>query len=412
QRVGLAGGLNVGVMGAGYDIQITHGVNGWLINAFPNVQIDELIDMFNVGVKSEFKQRVIRNMYEYWNRARPQLREYIAEAVQIYRAYGAATPENARWTEMLKSAFDQAHDTVTIEHNNIRNKMAFDAALDGSGTQGIRRRKQLGEHILTALGPVINALTRSRLEGTSVEETAVHIQDLGWYLVQSDGTKDLAASLQPYMPALVGSRQQIIAEIAKNNRDADAIRKLITEELAVDVTYRVQRTIAKSDKAILVIDDDVADEPIGGYERSTRQKYHAVDGHVTLMESTYDGKSDQTTHQSVGLRGVVPYFVIMEPGNQIERGTEAIIALYERGGYRSEASTNVKKTASLDGREISLLSRYDAQSNITAHYFAGIKDGPRRDRLPAFVLMEPEPGFFALRTGQEIMALRAKGFYP
>lgn len=415
QRVGLAGGLNVGVKGAGFDIQIEHGVNGWIIDAFPETSTDELIDMFNVGVRSEHREEVQRNMHEYWERARPLLRDYIRDAVGLYRAYVGTLQQDEpdkRWIDMLKSAFDQAHETVTIGHNNIRNKMAFDAALDGSGTQGIRRRKNLGEAVLVAMGPVINALVATRLRGTDPGQTADHIGELSVYLTREDGSAAIPDALADFAADLQDAQKNIVAAVRQGNKDPEAVREWIAAELAVVVPFRVQRVEAGRDHAVLVVDDAVRDAEVPAGDPVSVAKYHSVGGEVALIESTYDPASDRTRHLSYGRQGVAPYFNILVEGDQRERSTDDIIALYEGGGYISESSTRLSKTALLDGREITIDSRYDAQSNRTTHTYAGITSGPRRDRVAGFELVEPESGFFVQRTGHEIMALRARGYYP
>ncbi|MCA9402571.1 MAG: glycogen/starch synthase [Candidatus Omnitrophica bacterium] len=415
QRVGLAGGLNVGVKGAGFDIQIEHGVNGWIIDAFPEIDTDELIDMFNVGVRSEHREEVQRNMHEYWERARPLLRDYIREAVGLYRAYVNSRQletQDDRWITMLKSAFDQAHETVTIAHNNIRNKMAFDAALDGSGTYGIRRRKQLGEEILIAMGPVINVLVNSRLSGVDAEQTADHIRVLGAYLAQEGDAPAVPQALGESAATLQTAQKAIAAAIAGRQAVPRVVRDLIVEELATVVPFRVQRAQAGRDNAVLVVDDSVREAVESAGDPVTVEKYHSRGGEVAMIESTYDPATGRTRHLSYGRQGVAPYFNILVEGDQRDESTDAIIGLYEGGGYISESSTRLSKAAALDGRQITIDSRYDAQSNRTTHTFAGITTGPRQERVPGFELVEPEHGYFVQRSGMEIVALRAKGYYP
>lgn len=413
QRVGLAGGLNVGVKGAGFDIQIEHGVNGWIIDAFPGTSTEELIDMFNVGVRSEHREEVQQNMHEYWDRARPLLRDYIREAVTLYRSY-TDVPEggaDARWTTMLKSAFDQAHETVTIAHNNIRNKMAFDAALDGSGTKGIRRRKALGEEILVAMGPVINVLVEGQRQGRSADETADLIKGVSTYLVQARGA-DLPEALAGQAAVIDQARDTIAAAVTRVNKKPQEVAGLLAAELATVVPFRVGRATTAADNAVLVVDDSVGEEGDVAAGPFIMQKYHTAGGEVVPIEVTYDPVTQRTRFESYGRLGVVPYFNILTDGDRRDMDTDAIIGLYEGGGYISETSTRLNKTADLDGVKITIVSRYDAQSNRTTHSFAGISEGPRKDRIPGFELTEPEGGFFIQRSGAEILALRAKGYYP
>lgn len=243
QRVGLSGGLNIGVKGAGFDIQITHGVNGWLIDAFPDKSTEELIDMFNIGVKGEYRSKVVANMQTYWKNAQPLLRDYIAEAMREYRAYtttAGTDAVNRAWADKLKSSFIQTHQTVTIEHNNIRNKMAFDAALDNSGTEGIRRRKALGHQVLLSFGELTDVLAGLSRNDRNLQ----HDFDFISRYITTREEMTLPEQYRELQGLFTRTRGAVLAALESNGAPSVNVQALITEELRVNTNYRAQADAA------------------------------------------------------------------------------------------------------------------------------------------------------------------------
>ncbi|MGE0269238.1 MAG: hypothetical protein AB7S78_12375 [Candidatus Omnitrophota bacterium] len=332
QRVGLSGGLNIGVKGAGFDIQINHGVNGWLIDAFPEKSTDELIDMFNIGVRGEFRSKVVANMQTYWKNAQPLLRDYIEEAVQQYRSYSdsiGAEQVNRQWIDKLQSSFVQTHQTVTIEHNNIRNKMAFDAAMDNSGAEGLRRRKTLGRDVLTGLGELTDSLAALSRNDRALS----HDFDLISRYVTGRGSMAVPGIYQELEGLLQQSRGVVLAALDEIGISAEQAQVLIAEELQVNVNYR-----SLADAAVLGENPDTLKADQALTVTAKEQKYGGIDLNPKLLDLQIRRDDtgvplplwDQPLEQ-MNIEGFVPVIINIIPltnlpflseGDSPQKGTE------------------------------------------------------------------------------------------
>ena len=135
QRAGFNGKPVIATKGAGFEAQIMHGVNGWIVDAFPELTLEQVIARFD-----PMKGDVIRQAREeFREKGRILVAQYLSEAAEEY--YDYLDGKSKEWEGKLLKSFRMAHDTVAIERMAKEYGLLMKSIVDGTGVAGFEMRR-------------------------------------------------------------------------------------------------------------------------------------------------------------------------------------------------------------------------------------------------------------------------------
>ncbi len=135
QRAGFNGKPVIATIRAGFEAQIMHGVNGWIVDAFPELSLGELIARFD-PMKGDV---ISQSREEFREKGRILVAQYLSEAAEEYAAYLEGSSKS--WEEKLLKSFRMAHDTVSIERMAKEYGLLMASIVDGTGVSGFEQRR-------------------------------------------------------------------------------------------------------------------------------------------------------------------------------------------------------------------------------------------------------------------------------
>ena len=135
QRAGFDGKPVIATKGAGFEAQIMHGVNGWIVDAFPELSLAEVIARFDPMNADEIRKA----RAEFRERGRILVAQYFSEAAEEY--YDYLEGKNKNWEERMLKSFRMAHDTVAIERMAKEYGLLMKSIVDGTGVAGFEIRR-------------------------------------------------------------------------------------------------------------------------------------------------------------------------------------------------------------------------------------------------------------------------------
>jgi len=135
QRAGFNGKPVIATIRAGFEAQIMHGVNGWIVDAFPELTLEELIARFD-PMKGDV---ISQAREEFREKGRLLVAQYLSEAAELYNDY--LEGQNKKWEEFLLKSFRISHDTVEIGRMVKEYGLLTMSIVEGSGVSGFEMRR-------------------------------------------------------------------------------------------------------------------------------------------------------------------------------------------------------------------------------------------------------------------------------
>jgi hypothetical protein len=135
QRAGFNGKPIIVTKGAGFEAQIMHGVNGWIVDAYPKFTMEQLIAWFD-PLKGEV---ISQSREDFRERARILVAQYLSVAAELYNDY--LEGQDKKWEDILLKSFRISHDTVEIGRMVKEYGLLTKSIVDGSGVSGFEMRR-------------------------------------------------------------------------------------------------------------------------------------------------------------------------------------------------------------------------------------------------------------------------------